>query len=120
MDQINLDTSLVKEFFARVDIQEPEFKISRLGKFDPTSSRSRPVKVQLSSEAMVHKILKNSRKITTTDKWKGISFSRDRTTMQRELHRVMKQNLHDRLNAGEKYLTLKYINGIPSIVSSEN
>lgn len=121
MEQVNLDTALVKEFLTTVEIDDPEFKVQRLGRFDLTSSsRRRPIKVQLSSTLSVAKLLKGSTKIKSVGRWRDVNFSPDRTNMQRELHRVMRQNLQDRLDSGEANLKLKYINGIPSIIQSEN
>lgn len=120
-DQIVVDTASISEIFAAVSVEVPEFKVLRLGKFDSSNtSRRRPIKVQLSDESTVLSILKASRNIKSFPRWSNLGFSRDRTLMQREIYRNARTQLQHRLDGGERNIRIKYINGLPEIVSSEN
>lgn len=93
-------------------------QIQRLGKFDPTKhDLRRPLRVQLHNESVVMSIIRNSAKLRDQGSWKHISLSRDRTPKQVELYRMVRAELDGRVAAGETDLKIKYVAGIPTIVS---
>lgn len=117
-EQINLDTVLVNEICMNVQVDVGDFKVSRLGKFDPTAAnRKRPIKVSFSSDAAVARILRNIPKLKSNSKFSSLSIFRDRTPMQLQIHKEAKAELNSRIRNGETNLRIKYRNGIPSIVS---
>lgn len=111
----------MKEILKAADLNETDIHVQRLGRFDSsTTNRCRPIKVKLSCESAVSSFLKLTNRIKTSGKWKTLSFSRDRTLMQREIYKSAKAELAGRLSKGEQNLRIKYKNGIPTIVTSEN
>ena len=104
-------------------VADPELKVSRLGKFDSTpNKRSRPIKVVFSSEANVISTLKKLKKLKlkSIQKFAKISIFRDRTPMQIKIYNDVKTELNNRLQNGESNLKIKFIKGIPNIISSLN
>lgn len=121
-EQSEADTVFVKDVLTALNIGDLGYlKPIRLGKYDPTKQdRRRPIKITLSSEEDVVSVLRASKSLKTTDPWKNIFISRDRTKMQNELYKSVRNELHERLSNGEQNLIIKYKDGIPNIVHSEN
>ena len=122
-DQAKLDTTVVMGMLQTLGTPDipSDIKHFRVGKLDQTNqNRSRPIKVILSSEKSVLSVIRNARQLKSSSEWATISIFRDRTPMQMEIHRNAKKELEDRLANGEMDLTIKYRNGIPSVVSSLN
>ncbi|KAJ3658926.1 hypothetical protein Zmor_010640 [Zophobas morio] len=121
-EQLNVDTVFVKDMLSSLGINDTDnLKISRLGKFDATKDdRRRPIRVTLHSENSVTLVLRASKQLKTSNNWKNIYLSKDRTPMQLEIHRNIRNELHQRLANGESNLRINYKNGIPNIVSSLN
>ncbi|KAJ3661930.1 hypothetical protein Zmor_006303 [Zophobas morio] len=121
-EQLNVDTVFVKDMLSSLGINDTDnLKISRLGKFDATKDdRRRPIRVTLHSENSVMLVLRASKQLKTSNNWKNIYLSKDRTPMQLEIHRNIRNELHQRLANGESNLRINYKNGIPNIVSSLN
>ena len=117
---IEKDTVMVKNILAVIDVNCALIKISRIGRFDKTRALPRPIKVQLPSADEVVKVTKNAKKIQTNDKWKHVSISRDRTKIQIDYYKSIKQELDTRIANGETNLVIKYSNNIPKIVNSLN
>lgn len=120
-EQSAADKVALSELFSVIGVTDPPTNPQRLGKFDPTQrDRVRPIKVQLSSASSVLSAIKNSSKIRGVVGWNNVRISRDQTLMQRDLYREIRREMQDRLDRGESNLKIKYKNGVPHIVSSEN
>lgn len=119
--QHNLDTSLAHEICSSVQLDAQVFKVSRLGKFDPTAvNRKRPLRVSFSSDTCVKTILRNISKLRSNPKFSSVSIFQDRTPLQLQIYKDAKTELNNRLLAGETNLKIKYNKGIPNIVPSLN
>lgn len=115
------DMIAVKEMFVGMGVDEAVVGVQRLGRFDAgLPSRCRPLKVQLQSASSVTAVTKNSAKLKSSTKWAGISIGRDRTKMQRDHYNHVRGELRHRVENGEANLRIKYVNNIPTIVSSVN
>ena len=87
-------------------------RLSRLG--TRRSDRVRPLKVVLDSPSSVTKLLVANRSAQPPI----LSASSDKTLRQRQFLGELRAELKRRLDSGEQDLTIRYINGVPSIVSS--
>lgn len=97
------------------DVQLREVKSIRLGAYSP--NKIRPIKLKLENENTVRQILSNSKKIRSNAAFKKVYFSSDKTKKQIEHYKKIKQELTDRLNAGESNCRIKYVNNVPRIVT---
>lgn len=93
-------------------------KISRLGRFD--DSKNRPIKVTLENEVHVNMIIRKAKFLKSHNLYKTISMSLDRTKRQMQYYKKVREELSEKINAGETNCKIKYINGVPKIVSSLN
>ncbi|KAI4467915.1 diphosphoinositol pentakisphosphate kinase [Holotrichia oblita] len=101
-EQIDSDTSLLKDMTSTIKLDMLDTKPIRVGKFDGTkSNRARPLRVILGSEAAVFVALKTFKEAKLSGKYSNISMYRDRTPMQIQLHRNAKMELDTRLRNGE-------------------
>lgn len=120
-DQLNADKVILPKILSAVGFNENDLNFMRLGKFDSSKQeRCRPVKVFLSSTGNVIDILRNSFKLKLIPDYSNISISSDRTPMQLQAYKAVKNELSNRLANGELNLKIKYKNGIPGIVSNLN
>lgn len=87
--------------------------IFRLGKYK--SDKTRAIKVCFSSEDTTKNILRNRNKI---DK-EHIKIFSDQTPYQRQYLQNLKEELQQRTSNGESGLYIKYIKGIPKIITKE-
>lgn len=115
-EQIRKDTGFVGELLASMGVQGAELVPIRLGKFETRDAKIRPIKIKLASESTVTKILRNSRNLKSSDRWRQIYVFHDRTPMQLEIHRNARDELKRRLDGGESELSIKYKGGIPTII----
>lgn len=107
------DKLSVSNTLASLPIQAPEIVSSfRLGK-PPSNGQPRPLKVVLSNKHGAVTVLKNKSKLPKT-----ISIQSDMTPYQRDQLKKLRDELADRVDKGEKDLTIKYINKVPRIVST--
>lgn len=95
-----------------IDCPEPE-KLIRIGKYNPNQHRA--LKVSLSSEELVRKILSNRNKKSI----ENIKIYSDQTQQQRSIIKKLKHEIETRTIEGEKDLRIKYVRGIPKIISLE-
>lgn len=117
--QIDLDTVLIKEMCDELKLSDDDLKVFRLGRFDPTKTDSkRPIRVTFSNESRVVSVLRGLSKLRKVPSFSNVSIYRDRTPMQAQLHKDMKAKLVQRLDDGETNLVIKYVKGVPSIVST--
>lgn len=93
------------------DCEEPT-KVVRIGKYKPNVNRA--VKVCFESEQTVKIILRNRNKF----KDDAITIFPDQTPLQQARFKNLKDQLKHRTENGETNLRIKYINGIPRIISS--
>lgn len=120
-EQLALDVAQINEICTAAELNVSDFQVHRLGKLDLTNTtRRRPIKIKFASEASASSLLRKSTQIKSVDKWSSLGLSRDRTVMQRELYSNVRTQMRERMDAGERNLRIKYRNGIPNIVSSEN
>lgn len=99
------------------DATSDNIKPTRLGKYDATKNNSRPIKITLCDEATVHNLIRKAKTLRDSDSFKKINISLDRTPRQLEYYRSLKSELNQRLSDGETNLQIKYVRGIPKIVS---
>lgn len=119
-DQVNADVTMFQDL-ARDAGLDAEYKLSRLGKISPSNSNScRPIKVTFSTENAVLAMLRSTRELKKNERWSGLSFSRDRTVVQRELYKSVRKELDERISKGESNIRIKYKDGIPTICTNLN
>lgn len=90
--------------------------IQRLGRFNHSSARPRPVKITFEREADVRDFVFNSKKLKNNPVFGHVSLSFDRTPRQIELYNKLKRELNERIANGEQNIKIRYINNRPSIV----
>lgn len=103
--------------FLSPGVNYDEIKPVRLGKHDPSKSTPRPVKIRFVNPETVSDLVRKSKNLRSVARFNGISISFDRTPRQIAAYKSIKTNLDNRIANGEKDLRIKYINGIPKIVS---
>ena len=120
-NQTELDVALVGGLLGEAGVMDEVVAPLRLGKFDGTKRpRARPIKLRLSSSESVTILLRKFREIKTNPDYSHLSISPDRTPRQIAVFKAVKEQLNNRVAAGETDLRIKYQNGIPSIVRAEN
>lgn len=118
-NQLELDVALTTSLLDKLNISENNIQPQRLGKFDASKENSRPIKLSLQSPDTVHQIIKNFKKLKTSNVFSSITISFDRTPKQIEYYKLIKNNLNERLKNGENNLVIKYKHGIP-VIQTEN
>lgn len=106
-------TNIVNFIDTNLDISN--FKLIRIGSF--TAGKTRPIKIVLDEEKHVHNLIRKAHVLKNNASYNQIAISFDRTPKQIDYYRNVKKQLDDRKNNGEKDIKIKYINGIPKIVS---
>ena len=91
-----------------IDLEVPKFRVIRLGK-QIAINKARPVKVELEVEGDKYKFLKKAAEIRKThvEKFKKIIISVDLTLKQRELDKILWEELKMRRDAGERNIKIK-------------
>lgn len=90
-------------------------KLIRLGKFG--QNYSRPIKAVFGSPTEVFDILKSKKKLSTLQPPSTIGISSDRTIQQRNYMKSLREELESRRSKVEPELIIKYLKGIPTIIS---
>nr|CAH7734653.1 unnamed protein product [Callosobruchus chinensis] len=80
-------------------------------------SKVRPIKAVFENADTVRKILANAKKLKSVAAYKTIVIASDRTKKQIEYYKQVKQELINRQSAGDTNCRIKYINGVPKIMS---
>lgn len=113
------DTTAVKDVLAHLspNIDIDNIKPVRLGKYDSTRDSSRAIKIRLNEERAVYQLLGKAKNLKDSARYARINISPDRTRKQIEYYQTLKDELARRTESGETNLKIKYINGIPRIVS---
>lgn len=110
------DVGAVGDILAVLEAPAVSVKPIRLGKFDPSKpERCRPLKVSLPDSRIIGKILRNNKKLKSTDKFKAVYVGKDRTPFQSNLYRTVRREYLDRREAGETDIVMKYIKDVPTI-----
>lgn len=111
----------VTEFFNEISPNELTETVSifRLGKYNATSRKPRPIRVRLANEQSVHDLIHKFAAVRNKNRnLKDISISFDRTPKQLEHLKKLKIELAERQKAGEMNLNIKFIRGYPKIITS--
>lgn len=111
----NSDISTVNLILRNLGVDIKPVIVQRLGK---PNVNCRPIKVTLPSISDVYKILGSTRKLKFDHTFSDIKITSDKTLKQRQHFKDLRIQLNNRLTNGEKDLTIKYIKGCPSIVST--
>lgn len=119
-EQIEHDASLVTDILSQIGLTEGSLAPQRIGKFDPSKQMRRPIKIRLSSPQSVHAVFRKFKNIKSETNFPTLSVSSDRTPRQIAYYKVIKQELDNRIRQGEMNIKIKYRNGVPTIISSEN
>ncbi|XP_045476319.1 uncharacterized protein LOC123681986 [Harmonia axyridis] len=111
------DVEVVKGILNSIDNSacDTVVSVTRIGR---ASNNRRPVKVCFSNFHTPLKVLKSRRLILDNPALKNYHISDDKSREQVEKLNRTREELKNRLDKGEKHITIKYINGEPSIVSS--
>lgn len=96
-------------------INAVNIKPTRLGHYN--EAKCRPIKISLPTEDQVHLAIRSAKNLRKHQIYKNISISFDRTPQQIQYYAKIKNNLAERLNSGENNLKIKYVNGVPKIMS---
>lgn len=100
----NITSSIVK------DIPKPA-RIFRIGKYSP--GKNRKIKICYETSGPAKQLLRNQNKLP-----QNIKIYCDQTPAQQKYLSKLRDELSRRQNNGENELTIKYINGTPTIVKS--
>lgn len=104
-----LESLSVGADFGQIDIQ-------RVGRFIPDAARHRPIKIRLNNVNDAHIVIKSAKKLKSSERFKNVRISLDKTKRQTEYYKKVKAELDARIANGEN-LKIKYQGGIPSIIS---
>lgn len=112
------DSNLVHDFLVHMKSPIPitEVRHFRLGK-NPHENKSRPLVVCMPSDGAAIHIFKNFDKDNVPGNMQGVSLSHDRTPRERKYLEDLRSSLEDRKKSGERDLTIRFVNGTPTIVS---
>lgn len=95
-----------------------QIRAERLGKMSDLN-KPRPIKVYLPNSQIALSILKNKSKLASGH-LKKYRISDDKTSKQLAYLNGLRERLKDQISSGNNSLTIKYVNGIPSIVQKKN
>lgn len=92
--------------------------ISRVGSVLDNSRRPRPIRVVFNNFLDPKHILRNKARLATSQ-YSRISISDDKSHEELKLLQELRKELDSRRSRGEKNITIKYLHGVPSIVSTQ-
>lgn len=107
-------SSILKSIQPSLEVSN--LKPRRLGHYNSRGATPRPIKLVLDSEAAVHSVTRESRKLRNITKYKNVYVSFDKTPRQLQIYKDLKAELQARVAGGESNLEIKYVRGIPKIV----
>lgn len=108
----NSDISTVNLILRNLGVDIKPVIVQRLGK---PNNNYRPIKVLVPS---ISDVLGSTRKLKSDQIFNDAKITSDKTLQQRQHFKDLRIQLNNRLSSGDKDLTIKYIKGCPSIVSS--
>ena len=100
----------------KFNFETHDIKIHRLGRFVLSNSRPRPIKIILQTEDDAVNLIRSSKTLKNSVRFKHCFISSDKTSRQINLYKELKLQLTQRMNNGETDLKIRYINDIPKIV----
>lgn len=109
------DSVTVNRIFEKIGIDIRPITLHRLGKL---GDKIRPIKIMLQSASEVFKILSLSRLLKNDQIFNEVRITSDRTPKQRIYLQNLRKQLSERISNGEQNLTIKFVNGQPSIISN--
>lgn len=112
-ERIADDRREVTNILTEINAEVPELdlkNIIRVGKSN--GGKPRPLKVVTTNAQYIKRIL-HLKNMIRNSIWK---IGADQTLIQRNLLKETKEKLKTRLDAGEKDLTIKFVNGVPKII----
>lgn len=89
--------------------------VFRIGTY--IQNKIRPMKIVLQSEKDVHIIIRNTKKLRGATDYGNISVTFDRTPKQLSRYKSLQVELRERVASGESNLKLRYVSGVPTIVT---
>lgn len=114
-EQKSHDRNIISNIFGSFGLDNIQFSFFRLGK--KSSPKARPVKVILQNSDVANDFFKKFNKESLADNLSNVTISRDKTKQERQYLDEIRKELDRRLGSGEPDLTIKYINGTPTIVN---
>lgn len=111
IQRINHDKTYINSILTKVNVKCDNFKAFRLGR---QGNGSRPLKVIFDDPNLVSSCLKNRKLLADGD----VRMRADLTLLQREQIRNAHAELQRRTQDGEKDLLIKYLNGIPKVITA--
>nr|CAI5867624.1 unnamed protein product [Callosobruchus analis] len=114
-EQTESDKTMVENILNNVDLEINNIKPIRRGNFN--EAKKRPIKITVGNVETAGKIISSAEKLKTTNQFKHVNISFDRTKKQLAYYKIVKKELLDRLNFGETNCKIKHVNGVPRIVS---
>ena len=116
-ERIKSDIQKIENLFRELEVAKMKINPVRLGR-NVNAGKPRPIKIELENETEKVNILKKAGKIKTIniEELKHIIISSDMTLKQRELDKILREELKDRRLKGERNIKIK--NG--KIIALEN
>ena len=107
-ERLKLDMQKVEKLLKELEVTAPKMNLARLGK-KLNIEKPRPIKIELENEGEKFKILKKAGRIRETDveEFKKIIISGDMTIKQRELDKILREELKERRQKGERNIKIK-------------
>ncbi|CAI6351136.1 unnamed protein product [Macrosiphum euphorbiae] len=115
------DKTFVKEMLDKLEPKLPETvirKVFRVG--NSINDKPRLLKVELTSHEEVNHVVISFLRLRSNipDEYSQVSITRDRTPSERRSIYEIHQQLSDRQEKGESNISIRYLNGLPKIVSA--
>lgn len=114
-DSNTSDVLTVERILNKLALDTKPITVQRLGK---PGEKTRPLKISLTSAPDVFKILSSSKKLKSDQIFNEVKITSDKTPKQRLFLQNLRNELNTRRSNGESNLTIKYLKGIPSIITS--
>lgn len=112
------EQAVIKEI---INITAPNFNNSfefmRLGNKPTTAGKARPLKIRFCDTDTARTVLKNKSSLSGT-RFSSVRIQDDKTPTQLNDLKRVRQTLRQRLESGEQNLTIKYLKGTPTIIST--
>ena len=99
------DKSLFIRLCSSLSLQVHITAVTRLGKKEP--SKTRPLRVCLDNEATKRRILSRSSQLKSKPDWENVYVNPDMTLAERNANRLLRKELRERKNRGEKNLIIR-------------
>lgn len=109
------DNDQLKLILNKMELNIEPISLFRLGN---PSTRARPLKITFNNIKNVLDILQAQSKLRSSDEFKKLRFSSDRTIKQREQMSFLRRELYTRLSNGERNIKIKYVKGNPVIINN--